>query len=147
MIRLEKTLKSRFQQVFLLTMLALGGIFAQGMVTEAEALLHGSRACPAASVNESYTVDVFGPDSYRVTGYHYNSWDNGKTWKYWHLVTSGRYYSNSVRIYAAHWQEGPAEGFPFPKVRGFHRWRNPQTRRGELVAKTYSVADCLSRTL
>jgi len=132
---LRKTIFCGIQRVFLLAMLILGITFTKGMVADADAVVHFSRAC-AFGTNESGTHNFSAKLGgwFWVNSLHYNFNYGTKRWEYKHYVPS-RWNGpngtiNAQRAVAGHgWPHSAPEIFSYPWSAGVigkhYQWYSP----------------------
>jgi hypothetical protein len=138
-------LKTKLQQVFLLTMLTLGSMFAPSIdvVEDADAAVFISRACIApVSVLESMTLSYANDPTWRwVSSAHLDFNSFFRTWNLLHWTKTG--WQNGWRVYTGHWPES----FPNPGTVGYHYYWDNLRSVYFREAITQSVFNCISQTL
>lgn len=144
MLKIKVMLKTKLQQVFLLTILTLGSMFAPNIniVEDADAAVFISRACIApVGMMESMTLSYSGDPTWRwVSSAHLDFNAFFRTWNLQHWTNTG--WQQGWRVYTGHY-----EPLPNPGTVGYHYyWDN---NRGVYFreAITQSVFNCFSQTL
>ena len=118
-------------RVFLLAVLTLCITITQGMVTDASAVVHFSRACRLIGANESGTHNFSAKLGgwFWVNSHHLNYNYNTRRWEWQHKISSGWNGPNGTldarRAVAGHY----LEYWSAPGVVGYHyQWNAPANR-------------------